>query len=352
MTGATARRPWEADVLSGAMTLVVKLAWGIGDVLLATSAIRRYKELHPDATIVFQTYRYNRGAKYRIQYPMGCPAEMLYGNPDIDQIIDVHQPAPGPPSTVVDLRYAWFGGPSLDYPAQAHYWENLGLQWTPGQRFDAFYYPSPPELHQARSRLAEAGSGPFIAISPHGGWPGKLWRDDRWITLISWARSQGSTAVVLGGDRLSGPPWDQRGVLNLTAKTDIREAGAILSLADQAVLIEGGLSNLRFALGRSVVLLSCATQSGLQVWTPPELTTEVRMVETKDGEVVPLAAAPNGPALPTYRGAACQPCMWRREMVKSASRDVFPASIKDCPTGRSLRDVPASVVIAALLKGA
>src|SRR3990167_11223963 len=169
LTSAGARPPWEGHV-STSMTLVVRLAWGLGDVLLSTSAIRRYKELNPDAPIVFQTYKHNRTDRYSLEYEKGCPAEMLYGNPDIDAIIDWFEPHPAP-ALVRELRYAWFGGPSLDYPIQAHFWENLGLEWTPDQRFDAFYCLTGPE-RQAASRLLPGDGGPYLGIAPHTGWPG------------------------------------------------------------------------------------------------------------------------------------------------------------------------------------
>ena len=347
------------DPATGA--LVVRLAWGLGDVLLSTSAIRRYKELRPETPVVYQTYRFNHTNRYHIEYPHGCPAEMLYGNPDIDQIIDWFDPAPVP-HEAVHLRYAWFGGPSLDYPIQAHFWENLGLEWTPGQRFDAYYYPTDRDREWARERVGPPS--PVLALTPHGGWPGKHWSDDCWAELIHFALREGMTPIVMAGNPLRGHPWDQRGVINLSGQMDIRQSAAILDLADYAVMIEGGLSNLRFALSKPVILLTCATQVGLQIWTPPELTTEIRMWEgkpTKDGSkgvepaILPWSCEPFHHVLRKHGDEighpACEPCMWRAEHVKSQTPNVAPASTKTCPKGRSLRDVPANIVIEAL-KGA
>jgi hypothetical protein len=320
------------------MSLVVKLAWGLGDVLLTTSAIRRYKDLRPLVPIIFQTYTHNRTDRYHVQYEKGCPGEMLWHNPDIDQIIDVGEPHPTP-ATVVEMRYAWFGGPSLDYPIQAHYWDNLGLEWGPGQRFDSHFYLTDDERDWASKTLHNGMR--TLAIAPACGWPGKEWRRDRWADLIRWATGEAYEVAVLAGERLTGPPWDQRGVLNLTSKLDMRQTAAILDAAQQAVLIEGGLSNLRFALGRPTILLTCATQVGVQIWTPPELTTETRMWQAQAGP---------RPGFAPWPETACEPCMWRGEHPKKHTRNVPPASLEACPPGRSLRDVPAEIIIEALQK--
>ena len=335
------RGPGQASVRPD---LTVELAWGLGDVLLTTSAIRRYKELHPEARIVYRTYTANRKDRtggYRIIYEKGCPAEMLHGNPDID-LEDIATPHNR--EDVVKFSYAWFGGPSLDYPIQAHFWENLGLEWEPGQRFDSHYYLTEEERTWANVALPHR---PILAVAPACGWPGKEWNKDGWAELIKWAIGEGYTVAVLAGEKLSGPPWDARGVINFSSKLDMRQNAAILNAAVKAVLIEGGLSNLRFALGHPTILLTCATQVGLQIWTPPELTTEVRMVVT--GEKVHAIHARLRKGL--IAGVACDPCMWRREHPMTHSKNVMPASIDRCPEGRSLRDVPASIVIEAL-KGA
>ena len=72
-------------------------------------------------------------------------------------------------------------------------------------------------------------------------------------------------------------------------------------------------------------MCSSDLQVGVQIWTPPELTTEVRVME--DG------------------AAACEPCMWRRGHENSRSPDIPPASIAGCPEGRSLRDITADQII-------
>ena len=334
LKGAAPRGPGQTTVQRD--TLTVELAWGLGDVLLTTSAIRRYKELHPETRIVYRTYTQNRGTRYRVIYDKGCPAEMLYGNPDIDEIKDV---AGHPAAVDVKFRYAYFGGPSLDYPIQAHFWENLGLEWELGQRFDSYFYLTDEERQWANRALPHH---PILAVAPACGWPGKEWNKDGWAELIRWATGEGFLVAVLAGERLSGPPWDARGVINFSSQLDMRQNAAILNAAVKAVLIEGGLSNLRFALGHPAILLTCATQVGLQIWTPPELTTEIRMRTLVEAGIV----APPRPGI--IEAPACEPCMWRLEHPKTHTVNVAPASLAHCPDGRSLRDVPASAVIEAL----
>lgn len=326
-------------------SLVVRLPWGLGDVLLATSAIRGYRELHPDARIIFQTYVHNRHphGRYKLEYPHGTPAEMLLHNPDIDELRDFFAPAPMG-SALVDLRYAWFGGPSLDYPIQAHFWENLGLAWEPGQRFDSYYHMTEAERVWARERIQV--ERPLLGLTPANGWPGKLWSDSHWGDLITWALDAGYAPIVFAGHRLFGAPWDQRGVLNASGQLNIRQTAALLARCQRAVMLEGGLSNLRFALGLPAILLTCATLAGLQVWTPPELTTEIRMMGDEHYRYPGVSAT--GAIVTESAKVACEPCMWRREHVKGVDPLVPPAQIEGCPAGRSLRDLPASVVIEAL----
>ena len=89
--------------------------------------------------------------------------------------------------------------------------------------------------------------------------------------------------------------------------------------ADAMVCTEGGLSNLRFALGKPAVVLTCATRIGLQVWAPPELCTEIRNEQL------------------------CEPCMWRLDHV-AGKADAPPGKTTHCPQGRTLRDVTAETV--------
>lgn len=323
----------EPRLRDGVKTLLVSLNWGLGDVLLSTSALREWRRRWPDTRIIYRTYMTARRRK--LLYALGSPSQMLEHNQDIDQVIDAADQFQCDESVKqVEFHYAHFGGPSLDYPIQAHYWENLQLLWTPGQRFDAVYHVTGGERAQARRAI---GKDPTVVITPGGGWPGKAWTNDGWRDVMSWAVAKGLRPVVLAGERVDDTGFIGRGIVNLSAQTDIRQAAAIIAEADYAVMTEGGPSNLRFALGKRAILLTCATQVGVQIWTPPELTVEVRFWM-------------KGPNLGIGEVPACDPCMWRREHVQRQRSDVPPANTKHCPEGVSLRDMPSSVVIDALEK--
>lgn len=325
-------------------TVLCRLSWGLGDVLLTTSAIREYKRLNPDDVIYYETFVANRTGAYQTEYPNGFPAEMLLWNPDIAQIIDWGAPPPERPDRIINFHYAEFGGPSLDYSIQAHFWENMGLTWEPGQRFDSHYYLHEYEVDWVRSMIGNGWIDEgLLVLTPQTGWPGKAWNDAGWFGLIDWALREGLHPVILAGHKLAGARWNSLGVVNLSGQLNMRQSAAVLSLAEHAVMTEGGLSNLRFALGKPAVLMTCATQVGVAIWTPPELTTEVRAWQTPDGDAFYGAKPLNDGNTP-----ACESCMWRREHVKSRRADVPPASIRDCPADRSLRDVPVEAVVALL----
>lgn len=350
VSGSTAENGRQPGLRAGLKTLVVTLTWGLGDVLLSTSALHEFKQRHPETRIVFKTFT-DVGRRRKLTYAQGNPAQMLEHNPDIDLVLDVSERYfPEEPGAHIDFHYAAFGGPPLDYPIQAHYWENLGLEWKRGQRFDAFYFITEEERERARKLTA---AGPSLVVTLGGGWPGKSWTMQGWMELIHWAHKRGIRPVILSGERYDDPELFGRGIANLTGNTDIRQAGAILAEADYAVMTEGGPSNLRFAVGKPVILLTCATQTGIQIWTPPELTREVRFWQTavtrdraihEAGIFQPASAAEVvSPLQP-----ACEPCMWRRDHVVRNNPAMPPASIKQCPKGISLRDLPVSTVTAAL----
>lgn len=295
--------------------------------------------------MIFHTRKYTRGRAYSSPYNRGAPGEMLEHNSDIAYIMDwAEKPnLEWEPAAQVSMHYAAFGGPSLDYPIQAHYYENLGLTWEPGQRFDAIYNITDQEREWAAGKLPLTG-GPYLALTPHTDWPGKAWRKEAWLELSIWAGANGITPVIMAGQ--PHPQFSRRGTLNMTGELSWRQNAALLERIDYMVATEGGLSNMRAAVGGKQLLLTCATQIGVAVWYPPELTTELRYWydPAKEGKESPYTAeARLGPS--EMRDAACESCMWRREHVTGHHRStVPPAKINQCPQGRSLRDIPVSVV--------
>lgn len=330
-------------------TLICSLAWGAGDVLLSTPAIHRFKELHPEVDVVFHTRKYTRGHAYTSPYGHGAPGDMVAHNPDIAHVMDWGErpKEEWEPMAAVTMVYAGAGTPyashSLDYPIQAHYYECLGLDWKPGQRFDAVYNITDSEREWAAGKLPASG-GPYIVLTPHTDWPGKAWRKEAWLELAIWASANGLTPIILAGTVL--PQFSRRGTLNVAGDLTWRQNAAILERADYMVATEGGLSNLRAAVGGKQLLLTCATQVGVTVWMPPETTTELRYWydPAKEGHELPYTAYPRG--LPsTVEEAGCEPCMWRRDHRNGVRKSMVPpAQIGQCPPARSLRDLPVSVV--------
>ncbi len=308
---------------------LLTMLWGLGDVLCTTPAMRALRAAEPDAEIIFQTYvKGRRPLEY--DHPRGAgaggaPDEMLWDNPDVHQIIDPKDPRPGGVLKAVTFEYVRVGAPSLDVPLQAGYFDNLGLPWDASTRFDAHYYPRDEELGAAAELLCR-GTSPheqFCVLMPRCGWAGKNWATEGWADLIYLLLRHGWMPVILNGRRLTGPPWD-RG-LNLSGTLDIRQTAAVLAKAQAMVTVEGGMTHLRFALGKPAVVLTCATRYGLQVWAPPELLTEVRNADD------------------------CDPCMWRREHIRGKT-DTYPGNIRECPKGRSLRDLTGEDVWPAVEK--
>jgi len=314
--------------MSGA-TYLLTLQWGIGDILLSTAAVRALKQREPDCAIFYQTLV---KGKHRLQYDPpggepgsgGAPDEMLWHNPNIARIFDVTEPASVPGIFEHDLLYVRVGDPPLDRPIQAKMFDILGLPWDAGTRFDMDYYLQP---HETEKAAAIVPPGPlYCAVSPRcGGWPGKMWNDEGWTGIIERLLAEGWTPVIITGDRLQGLPWT-RG-LNLSGSLDIRASAAVLDRCQAMITLESTMSNLRFALRKPAVVVTCATSFGLKqiVWAPPELCTEIRNSQW------------------------CEPCMWRGLHVAGKAR-VPPGNLADCPAGRSLRDVPPEEVWPILVK--
>ena len=304
----------------GRAILVPTLHWGLGDVLCSTAAIRQLRLENPGAQILYRT---NVKGRRPLEYDQGggaSPDEMLFHNPYIDEIVDVMD-KPARYSREMVISYAGYEMPSLDEPLQARMFDSLGLDRPADGRYDADYYLVEEEVEWAQELLR--GEGRYCFVQPRCGWPGKQWNDRGWRSVIGGIIDMGWVPIIGSGLRLNGAPWSWG--VNLSGDMDIRRTAAIVSLCKGMIGIEGGISNLRFALGMPAVILTCATKFGVQVWAPPELLTEVR-------------AKPD-----------CEPCMWRAPHLAGGSEGP-PAILSKCPKGTSLRDVKGKTVMKVLEK--
>jgi ADP-heptose:LPS heptosyltransferase len=312
--------------MRGKRTIVMRILWGLGDVLCTTPAVRAYRAAYPQDRIVFRTYV--KGVR-RLEYDGGrepgeggSPDEMLWDNPNIDAIIDADNcQRQGKNAHEIELRYAYYGCPPLDEPLQARYFDCLNLPRPADGRYDADYFMRPHERAAAAETLKhhDMWAHKFCALTPRVGWAGKMWRDDGWQEIMRRLHERGWTPVILAGRPLQQHDWSECGAINLSGMLDMRQTAAVLDRCQAMLATEGGLSNLRFALRKPAVVLTCATSYERQVWAPPELCTEVRNPDH------------------------CVPCMWRG-LHAMGQAHVPPGDVGMCPEGKTLRDLNADFV--------
>jgi heptosyltransferase-2 len=147
----------------------------------------------------------------------------------------------------------------------------LGLLKTLGE-VESF---SPPALYLREEESAAAakllsaagsGSGPWVGLSPGAAYgPAKRWPPERFAALgRELAREFGARLVLLGGPgeaRVANQVKAQLGlpVLDLTGKTDLRQALAVLSRLNLLVTNDSGLMHAAAALGVPLVAVFGST---------------------------------------------------------------------------------------------
>jgi len=124
-------------------------------------------------------------------------------------------------------------------------------------------------------RFATALDTPYAAFCPFTTRPQKHWLEERWKELLDiFAEKMGLTVVLLGGpaDRtaserilpVEGPRW-----VNLTGKTSIQQAAAVMKQAALVIGVDTGLTHMGFAMGVPTVALFGATRPYLNTEGTP-----------------------------------------------------------------------------------
>ena len=141
--------------------------------------------------------------------------------------------------------------------------ETLGL---PAGTFPMAVHYSATDTEFAAETLAHAGiAGGYAVLCPFTTRPQKHWTEDRWATLAARLRAElGVTPVLLGGpgDEEAGRRIadDCDGILvNLTGRTSLTEAAALIDGAELLVAVDTGLGHMGLALGTPSVLLFGST---------------------------------------------------------------------------------------------
>ena len=101
--------------------------------------------------------------------------------------------------------------------------------------------------------------GRFIAIVPGAAWPQKQWGVAKYSEAITKIISRSNKSIVLLGgkkDKINNEIEKiNNQVVNLTGKTDLRQAISILSLSDTVLGSDTGLVHIAEALGKSVNMI-------------------------------------------------------------------------------------------------
>jgi ADP-heptose:LPS heptosyltransferase len=120
-----------------------------------------------------------------------------------------------------------------------------------------------PEDEAAAERLAErarlvAGGTRLVCLCPATTWRHKHWQEEGWAEVADGLAREGATPIFMGAgadrpllERIQGR---MRSSAYLAAgETSLKEAAALLSLADLAITVDTGLMHIAVAVGAPVV---------------------------------------------------------------------------------------------------
>jgi len=107
---------------------------------------------------------------------------------------------------------------------------------------------------------------PFVAVASGASWASKRWPVDRWRELCTRLTRRGVTLVELGH------PDEAIGVgINLTGRTNVRDAACVLHAAQCLICCDSGLMHLALAAGTPALALFGPTEPSILVRDEPLL---------------------------------------------------------------------------------
>ncbi len=157
------------------------------------------------------------------------------------------------------------------------------------ERPDFRLEPGPEAARAAAGKLAPPGDRRPVALAPGAAYgPAKRWPEERFVALAGELIRAGRDVVVVGGggEREAGSRLAAAGALDLTGRTGLLEAVALLARCRALVTNDSGALHMGRAAGVPVVALFGSSSPR---WTGPE---------TEEGIVL-------------YRNPGCSPCFKR-----------------------------------------
>jgi heptosyltransferase-1 len=132
-----------------------------------------------------------------------------------------------------------------------------------------------PEAEKYGVRFASSLPLPYVVLSPFTTRPQKHWLEERWTEIRDRITTDfGLSVVLLGGpgDRqtsLNILPEDSPDSINLTGKTNLQEAAAVIKNASLLIGVDTGLTHMGYALGVPTIALFGATRPYLETGGAP-----------------------------------------------------------------------------------
>ncbi|MBI2606726.1 MAG: glycosyltransferase family 9 protein [Deltaproteobacteria bacterium] len=111
-----------------------------------------------------------------------------------------------------------------------------------------------PTVGSGQDSQPKFGTRKYVCISMESAWPQKQWPAQRFIEIAKGLRDRGLDVVWLGVKPLSASRQGS-GDIDLTVKTDLPHAAAVLKNAELLVCNDSGLMHLAEAVGTPVVAI-------------------------------------------------------------------------------------------------